>query len=445
MGMRAHEIPDSIQWHEGLLLTPQHFQQLTLRHEALLQYSATAIAPFYWGVRYFKVDSTSLVGGMLRISDLEAVMPDCLVVSQGLRQDDELNLDLTPYVNEMKERPLPVYLAVPARETDSLTKGDIARYYSFRGDPVVDESTGEGQTIPRLAPRLSLLPKEKPPGKYVSFPLLEVVFKNGSFALSDDFIPPTPMVAPSSPLGILCAMVARRVREKAMYLTEQASSPSSGGGMRLDLETRSLIRSLVTGLPSLEALLNTGVAHPFQIYLALCSMVGHLAVLGTISVPPVLAPYDHDDLRFTFDQVTKFIFRMIDEGAVSAYKVYPFRYRDGVYELTFDGTWMSKRLIIGIKGQTGMSERDVINWGQECLISSEKKLQSMRENRILGARREQIERAEDLVPPRGAVLFSMRPDPESVEPNEILQIFNKSVRSGAMRPSEIVLYVRNTE
>ena len=38
--MNAYEIPDAIQWHEGLLLTPQHFQQMSARHEALVQYRA---------------------------------------------------------------------------------------------------------------------------------------------------------------------------------------------------------------------------------------------------------------------------------------------------------------------------------------------------------------------------------------------------------------------
>ena len=63
MSMDARDIPDSIQWHEGLLLTPQHFQQLSLRQEALLQYVASTIAPFNWGVRYLKIDPASLAAG----------------------------------------------------------------------------------------------------------------------------------------------------------------------------------------------------------------------------------------------------------------------------------------------------------------------------------------------------------------------------------------------
>lgn len=444
MGMGAHDIPDSIQWHEGLLLTPQHFQQLSLRHEALLQYSTATIAPFYWGVRYFKIDPTSLVGGILRVLELEAVMPDSLVVSHGLRRGDDLQVDLTQYAEEMKVKPVPVHLAVPARETNHITKGDLARYDSIEGDPVADEITGNGQLrIARLKPRLSLLVTENPSKKYVSFPLAKVIYKNDSFALTD-YIPPMPMVSLQSPLGTMCAMAARRVREKAMYLAEQAHSPSSAG-IRLDLETKNLIRSLVAALPWLEAVLYTGVSHPYQIYLALCSMMGNLSVLGTSLVPPVLAPYDHNNLRATFEQALNFIFRMIDEGITSTYKVFPFHYQDGAYELTFDGAWMDKRLVIGMRGQTGMSEKDVIKWGEECLIGSKRKIPAMRANRILGARREQIEADEDLVPPRGVVLFSLKPDGEFIEAHEVLQIFNAGVRTGSLRPSEIVLYVRSAQ
>ena len=204
--MDAHQIPESIQWHEGLLLTPQHFQQLALRQEALLQYVAGGVAPFGWGARYFKIDQASLVGGTLRVIEVEAVMPDGLVVSLGSRRGEELRVDLTPHAERMKERAVAVHLAVAAREADSLTRGDLARYDSVEGDPVADESTGEGQLrIQRLRPRLTLLVGDAPPKKYVSFPLVKVAYKDESFALTD-FIAPTLSVPRQSPLGVMCGV-----------------------------------------------------------------------------------------------------------------------------------------------------------------------------------------------------------------------------------------------
>src|SRR5205085_7590883 len=81
MGISADEIPNSIDWHEGLLLTPQHFQQMSLRQEALLQYNAAMIAPFYWGMRYLKIEEPNLFRGRVQITHEEAMMPDGLVAS----------------------------------------------------------------------------------------------------------------------------------------------------------------------------------------------------------------------------------------------------------------------------------------------------------------------------------------------------------------------------
>src|ERR1044071_7326125 len=154
MEMDANEIPDSIHWHEGLLLTPQHFQQLSLRQEALLQYSTSKIAPFSWGIRYLKLDEPSLFSGLVQIKHIEAVMPDGLVVSH--QEGDGLQLDLNSY-DEAKGKRMKVYLAV-ARQSRPTSKGENVRYNSVEGEPVVDEFTGEGKV--RL---LRLVPRRPPP------------------------------------------------------------------------------------------------------------------------------------------------------------------------------------------------------------------------------------------------------------------------------------------
>lgn len=440
--MDAHEIPDPIQWHEGLLLTPQHFQQLTLRQETLLQYVAKTVTPFYWGVSKLKIDPSSLVSGTFRVLELEAVMPDSLVVSSGLRGDVELSVDLNPFKTQMAERPVPVHLAVPARETDSLTKGDLPRFKSSEGRPVFNDETNEQVLIPRLRPRLSLEVIDRPSRKFVSFPLARVEYKDEAFVLTD-YIPPRLSVTPQSELGGMCLFAAKRLREKAILLADHLRGPAGSAGAGADLKNETLLRSLVAPLPMLEAMLNAGASHPYQVYLALCNVLGHLSVMGWSPLPPQLAAYDHDDLRAAFEEVLSHIATKIRQGISPSFTAHPFKYSEGIYSIEFEGEWAGKRLAIGIRGQSGMSEAEIVKWGRECLIVSRRKFRELRENRMTGARRELIERDGDLVPPRGVVLFSLNPDPEYVEPDEVLRIFNGSERPGSPRPSEITLYVRS--
>lgn len=442
--MSANEIPDAIQWHEGMLLAPQHYQQWSLRHEALLHYHVSAGVPFYWGIRHWplKVDPALLGRGTLRVSELEAVMPDGLLISHGLHEADDLEVDLTPHVEEMKKRPLPVHLAVPVRKPVPV-KGDLPRVRSYEGNPVPDENTGDNEIrIPRLRPCVSLLVTESPPQKYVTFPLVKVRYVNETFALTD-FISPCLATPLRSPLGDMCSRVVKRLREKAVFLSEQARAPSSTMGMPLTLEKKNAIHALVAALPHFEAVLNTGVSHPYAVYLALCSLVGHLAALGESLLPPDLKPYDHHDLRATFEPVVEFAHRMFDEGIPETYRAFPFNLDQGMFGLRFDGSWMSRRLVLAVRGQPGMSERDVASWVDTALIGSSKRIPSMRDRRVLGPVRERIERDDELVPTRGVVLFTLKPDPEFLEPNEMLQIVNTGDRVATLRPAEIVLRVKN--
>ncbi|MBL0942311.1 MAG: type VI secretion system baseplate subunit TssK, partial [Alphaproteobacteria bacterium] len=68
-------VTDAIQWHEGMLLLPQHFQQNDVRQTELLQFHISEVSPFHWGVRYCEIDSAMLVSGVLYFLALEAIMP----------------------------------------------------------------------------------------------------------------------------------------------------------------------------------------------------------------------------------------------------------------------------------------------------------------------------------------------------------------------------------
>jgi type VI secretion system protein ImpJ len=440
----AMTIPAAIQWHEGMLLAPQHFQQLSWRYEALLHYHAMAMTPFHWGVCHLKIDTALLVSGTLRILELEAIMPDGLIVSHDDTDSEALELDLLPYVETLRHGHLPIHLAVPAQHADAaVATGSLARYRSYEGTPITDENTGEGELrIPRLRPCPTLLATATPPQKYVSFPLLHIQYANETFERTD-FVPPTIRILPTSPLGTRCAAIAKRLREKAVFLSEKARTPSAAMSGAQLLEIKLNIHSLVAALPAFETILASGVAHPYPLYLALSALVGHVAAVGTSMLPPVCAPYNHHDLLSTFAQAQAFIFRVLAEGIHETYTAMPFTYQDGVFSLYFDGAWMTRRLVLGVQGQPGMSEREVITWVEESLIASHTTMQALREKRILGARRQRLEADRELVPGRGVVLFALQPDTAFIHANDILQMTNPPHRHDALRPISIVLYIRD--
>ena len=419
-----------------MLLAPQHLQQLAQRNESLVHYYLHAIAPFFWGVRYLEIDEKSLVGGVFRVLRLEAIMPDGLVVSYNSNQGMDLKIAL-----QSTPQPVTVHLAVPARSLMA-TKGDLPRYQSVEGEPTVDESTGEGEIrIPRLRPQLRLLAGELPPAKFVSFPLAKVQYRNEAFSLTD-FIPPTLSIPVGSSIYEVCALTAAKLRERALFLSEQVRSPASASRVPLMLETKGRIQNLVAALPHFEGVLGTGMAHPYELYKAFCLLAGTLAGLGYSMVPPVITPYRHNNLHATFSQLQEFAFAMMEEGIPESYEAIPFQLVKQTFSLVFESEWKERRLFLAMRGQTGMSEKDVVSWGEQCRIGSASVMQSMRDKRILGANRQWIQSYESLVPARGVILFLLDYDPQFIRPNELLQLVNDSEDAG-IHPAEVILYVKN--
>jgi type VI secretion system protein ImpJ len=432
----SKQIPEAIQWHEGMLLAPQHLQQLSQRSDGLFNYYLQAIAPFFWGVRDLEIDKNLLPTGVFRVTKVQAIMPDGLVVSHFAGPESNLQISL----QNVQQLPVTIHLAVPARSPIA-TRGDLPRYQSIEGEPVVDESSGDGEIrIPRLKPLLKLIAGEVP-AKYVSFPLARIQYEDAAFSVTE-FTPPTSVVRIDSSIGKICSDTAAKIRERALLLSEQVRSPAAASRVPLVLETKTQIQNLVSGLPQFEAVLRTGVAHPYELYKAFCGLCGHLAGLGYGMVPPVFGPYNHNDLYASFSELQAFADAVIEEGIPQSYMAIPFQLVKKTFSLVFDSSWRERRLLIGMRGQAAMTEKDVVAWGEQCRIGSESVMRSMRDKRILGAVREWTPTYESLVPARGTVLFTLDYDPQFIKPDELLQVVNDSESAG-MHPAEMKLYVKH--
>jgi type VI secretion system protein ImpJ len=443
--VKAREIPEAIEWHEGMLLAPEHFQQMNARQEMLVGYGLSC-SPYQWGVRHLEWDANLLASGTLSVTELEAILPDGLIAT--VNEPGELQLPLKPYAEQMRSSPVPVCLVVPARKREA-GAGDLERYRSDPGIPPEDSGSSvlNGASIPRLRPRLALLTGTIPP-KYVGFPLVRVQYENEVFTASNDH--PVLSVPVSSRLGTLCSQVARHVREKALYLADRARGSDDGIGQLTAEDLKSLIHSLVTSMPPFEAGLYTGATHPYPLYLALCSLAGSVAGVGLSLVPPVFPPYDHNNPYESFQEVKKYIFQVIAEGISETWASFRFQRAEQVFVLAAKTGWSEMlaggrrqgrvSLVLALRTPTGATEKDMLAWGSNCVIGTSGVVASLVNRRILGAARRQVESADDLIPAKGLLLFELEPDPEFIRPDEDLQAFDR--RPDAAPPLEALLFVR---
>ncbi len=429
----AKDLTEAIQWHEGLLLAPQHFQQLALRNEQLLAYHVLAGLPFCWGVRDLELDQDLLGAGLLRLLRLEAIMPDGQVVSHapGAAGEVPLELDLESFAKWLEAGELKIYLAVAIGPD---------RYNSVAGELVIDErAESEPIEIPRLRPKLQLLAGDAPSSRYVSLPLAAVKRENGVFTLGE-FVPPMLALAREMPLWQSCNALAARMREKSVFLAKHTAAPSSGFEDRLQfLEIRDRLRSVVEFLPYYEAVLGTDGIHPYPLYVALSSLLGPLSLLRAGSVPPAPVPYRHTDLRSAFDALLGQVGSML-EAVSQTYREIKFALDHGNFSLTIPSEWLGERLVVGVRGS---SEREIADWMDGALIGSDTVLGDLREKRILGAARARIERAEEMALAGGAglTLFAIKVDQAFVVPGRPLLMANRGESAAMQRPAEIILYV----
>src|SRR5690242_15338125 len=107
MAERMTPVVERIEWHEGLLLAPQHFQLMSARLDSLVAWQTLAAAPFSWGVRRLVLDTGLLPAGMLRVLALDAIMPDGTAVSYSgdSGRQGRLELSLEPYTEQLAKGP----------------------------------------------------------------------------------------------------------------------------------------------------------------------------------------------------------------------------------------------------------------------------------------------------------------------------------------------------
>jgi type VI secretion system protein ImpJ len=443
----ARTIPEAVQWHEGMLLSPQHFQLTARRAEALTGYLLEAAAPFCWGVQRLQIDQSLLLEAVFRVVELEAVLPDGLLILYPSGDDEpRLELDLTAAELDPRVAPVTVHVAVAAR-TEHASSGGLLRYRSAEGKPAADENTGDNElAVPRLRPALSLhltpSPLHSPSSKYISLPLARIAFREEAYAF-ESYEPPRVALTRDSLLHRCARRIAAQLREKALALGENLQSARQQGSEAHTPEIVAQLRSVVRTLPRLEALLESGVAHPFPVYLTLCDVIGDVAVIGGQLNLPLLSGYEHRDALPPFTEIAIHVERVLALLREAFRSVRFTRLEPGRFTLAMRPGWVTETLVVGARVGPGQPAAVVREWMESALIVSSSRMRTIRENRVLGAAREIVVEAPelDLVAPPNVLLYRVSAEAFAIVPEDTLEIAGALEEPGHGQPFELLLFL----
>ncbi|MBI3897233.1 MAG: type VI secretion system baseplate subunit TssK [Gammaproteobacteria bacterium] len=385
-------VPDLLQWFDGMLLTPQHFQQNDIYWHVLLRHQMAQLQPHYWGLLDFKIDETAVRGGKVQITALHAVMPDGLVVQYPASdQADNLSLDVSAEPALRADKPLKVHLVVPVRADGAASSASsIQRYDSVKGEIEQDENTGDGNVeVCRLRPRLSLLCGDKVPAKYVSLTLLEVRRNLGGHFDLTEYHPPLLRLSASRFVGdnalqtrleALGAQIRAKARE-LIGVTDNAPARPIANAYH-----QQVVSKLVTALPAFEVLVRSGVAHPFEVYVALGHIVGHMAGVGADPMPLLLDAYRHDDAAPAFFKALRYLTSLLAK-LNAAYEVAAFEHvREDLFSLMLAANAGVDRIVIELKPQPGQTPQALAQWLSQACIGTAAAIPLLRQRRLPGAR-----------------------------------------------------------
>jgi len=330
-----------IVWNEGMLLTPQHFQQFDNYHEELLQSRIRSVAPFEYGVLELQINHEAIANGNFQVTSCRAVMPDGLVVNVP---DAEGVPDLRPVGEHFRAEAekLGVYLAVPAKKmgeanfqgSGTQASGNIR--YLQEGAMVKDETSGTNeQPLAYAKNNLRIVFDDEVRDGFSTIKIAELTrTPTGQPKISEEYIPPILNVTASQWLGNMLRQVVEIVNTKSASLGEQRRQRQAG---LADFTTSDagvfwLLHTVNSSVPLLTHYFHAPLVHPERLYLEMAGLVGKLMTFSTEHHPKDIVKYDHDDLYFTFYTLSQLLKLLLETVIPSRCVAIPLeKVRDALY------------------------------------------------------------------------------------------------------------------
>ena len=340
--------PQRVVWSEGMLVSPQHFQQQDLYHEALLDERIAALTPYRWGVSAVEIDAGALGTDQLRITRFVGILPDGLFAAfEG--GDPECPKARPIGTHFPPTQPsCDVYLALPKeragipsvfapQETSGTEGSTIAARARFRASArKVSDLTGNAQDLAiAFAHRNAVvLFGTEPRDDFDTIKIAEIVRDStGALLVNEAYIPPALRIDASSfIMGGVRRLLALMVAKQRQLAGDRRQRDGASIEFNAADVTRFLQLSTVnTAIPILTYAASNGEISPTHLSLTLVQVAGQLATFSPDVDPSKLPIFQHTNLRATFEELFARVTFLLRNTVRETYLTVPMDTSEGLH------------------------------------------------------------------------------------------------------------------
>ena len=330
---------DRVIWREGMLISPQHLQQQELFAEQVLHERLAASTPLSWGVQAIEFDSGALKSGRLELTRFDGVMPDGTDLRGKPATPSRTIGDHFPTTAKQLE----VHIGIPVlregvgnfHELDSEWRGRYLATTRSVGDIVMSKNT---RNIDVGTPAPVLLFGEEKNEDHVKLKVAEIVRdEDGSFTLSDSYIPPVLHIGASPVImaGLREIMSLSVVKQRALTATRRQRDASSIEFAAADVTRYLLLNAINSGIPLLKHTSEEPKTSPLAAYLMMLSYGGGLSSFTGEIDPSSFPRFAYLDLRSCFLPMFQHIKTMLGAAVKDMSIKIPLEARE-------DGMWIGR-------------------------------------------------------------------------------------------------------
>jgi type VI secretion system protein ImpJ len=306
-------------WSEGMLLSPQHLQQLERYTHRALDERLRGLQPFASGFTHLKLDRDQLRNGRLGILEARGVLPDGTAFA--VPEDDPAPAPRAIADHfAARQESVAVYLGMPGARPGRAQLGEAAnpgtpgpRYTAEAVELADDNDTASTRPITIARRNLCVLFPEDALDEHDILPVTELIRTGqGSYAPREDFVPPCLAIEASEFLMSRIESVHEMVITKSDELASRRSlrgdladfTPGDFAGFGQLMRANAFI-------PLLGHMVQSRRAHPEAAYQLLVSLAGELCTFSARVSAKKLPHYDHQALGATFKELHSLLMQLL--------------------------------------------------------------------------------------------------------------------------------------